>query len=74
MNSIETQMAEQIISYMADMIEPSQESETPVRPCCVVAEVMKRVLMSDDLDCCHVNWIELKERLDKILTRELGEV
>ena len=61
--NIETDMANQIVQYVAEQAEQQK-----VSPCAVLAEVMKRMLMSCDSDCAHVGWLELKAMLDEKLT------
>ena len=61
--SIEADMATQIVAYVAE-----QSDAKKVSPCAVLAEVMKRMLMSCDDDCAHVGWFELKAMLDEKLS------
>lgn len=66
MNTIEMDMATHIVQYIAE-----QASTKKVSPCSILAEVMKRMLMSCDEDCTHVYWIELKNMLDEKLVRNV---
>lgn len=45
-----------------------------VKPCAVLADVVRSCLMSDDSDACHVHWLELFNDLEDVLMRNADVV
>ena len=57
----EKQMANEMFNYLAEMTNGGHD----ISPCCVVAELLKRVVFSAE-DCgeCRVHWHDLYKELD----------